>query len=182
MFSQIKKKKKTAKHFFSQFSSQRWSQRLVIGRSLVRFPCSACWSVLGQDTEPQTAPDVLVAFSSKHGQKVCDLKRLLVVQRIVGHNRQKNLLPCIFAKGHSRHISVTLLWHTSYRTWQHVSWNANECGGVSAGTHRWSHDGAVFKTQWRSSSHIQQGMILWLVAIVQKNVTYSHWKDIKWKK
>ena len=27
---------------------------------LIRFPWSACWSVLGQDTEPQTAPDVLV--------------------------------------------------------------------------------------------------------------------------
>ena len=36
------------------------SQRLVIWRSLVWFPWSACWSVLGQDTEPQTAPDVLV--------------------------------------------------------------------------------------------------------------------------
>ena len=34
--------------------------RLVIRGSLVRFPWSACRSVLGQDTEPQTAPDVLV--------------------------------------------------------------------------------------------------------------------------
>ena len=33
---------------------------LVIGRLLVCFPWSACWSVLGQDTEPQAAPDVLV--------------------------------------------------------------------------------------------------------------------------
>ena len=33
---------------------------LVTGRLLVRFPWSACWSVFGQDTEPQTAPDVLV--------------------------------------------------------------------------------------------------------------------------
>ena len=33
---------------------------IVIGRSLVQFPWSACWSVLGHDTEPQTAPDVLV--------------------------------------------------------------------------------------------------------------------------
>ena len=29
-------------------------------QSLVRFPCSACRSVLGQDTEPQAAPHVLV--------------------------------------------------------------------------------------------------------------------------
>ena len=35
------------------------TQRLVIGRSLVRFPWSPCQSVFGQDTEPQTAPDVL---------------------------------------------------------------------------------------------------------------------------
>ena len=35
------------------------SQCLVIGRLLVRFPLSACQSVLGQETEPQTAPDVL---------------------------------------------------------------------------------------------------------------------------
>ena len=34
------------------------SQCLVIGRSLVLFPWSACRSVLRQDTEPQTAPDV----------------------------------------------------------------------------------------------------------------------------
>ena len=41
------------------------SQRLVIGMLLVWFPCSASWSVLGQDTQPQTAPDVLV--STLHG-------------------------------------------------------------------------------------------------------------------
>ena len=38
--------------------AQGQSQRLVIWRSLVRFPWSACQSVLGHDTEAQTAPDV----------------------------------------------------------------------------------------------------------------------------
>ena len=40
--------------------AQGYSQHLIIGRSLVRFPWSACQSVLGQDAE-QTAPDVLVS-------------------------------------------------------------------------------------------------------------------------
>ena len=35
----------------------------VIGRLLVRFPCSASRSVLGQHAKPQTAPDVLVNTS-----------------------------------------------------------------------------------------------------------------------
>ena len=35
-------------------------QCLDIGKSLVQFPRSACRSALGQDTEPQTAPEVLV--------------------------------------------------------------------------------------------------------------------------
>ena len=44
----------------------RWqNQCLVVRRSLVWFPWSACPSVLGQDTEPETAPDVLVG--SSHG-------------------------------------------------------------------------------------------------------------------
>ena len=45
-------------------------QHLVIGRLLVRFPTIpwyACQSVLGQDTEAQTAPDVLVG--SLHGSR-----------------------------------------------------------------------------------------------------------------
>ena len=41
------------------------SKRLVIRWSLARFPWSACRKVLGQDTEPHTAPDVLVC--SLHG-------------------------------------------------------------------------------------------------------------------
>ena len=45
--------------------AQGSSQRLVIGRSLVQFPWSARRSVLGQGTEAQTAPDVLV--STLHG-------------------------------------------------------------------------------------------------------------------
>ena len=50
--------------------TQGWSQRLVIGRSLVQFPWSACQSVPGQDTEPQTTPDVLVGtlHGSHHHQ------------------------------------------------------------------------------------------------------------------
>ena len=53
-------------------SSQGESQRLVIGRLLVRFPWSACRSVLGQDTAPQTAPDAVVGtlHGSHHHQCV----------------------------------------------------------------------------------------------------------------
>ena len=44
-----------------------WSQCLVIGMLLVQFPWSACWSIKGQDTEPQTAPYVLVCtFHGSH--------------------------------------------------------------------------------------------------------------------
>ena len=39
---------------------KKMNQHLVIGWSLVRFPLSAYRSVFGQDTEPLTAPDVLV--------------------------------------------------------------------------------------------------------------------------
>ena len=46
--------------FMSTAVDQGQSQRLVNERSLVRFPWSTCRSVLGQDTEPQTAPEVLV--------------------------------------------------------------------------------------------------------------------------
>ena len=38
----------------------RWSQHLVTGKLQVQFPMSACQSGHGQDTEPQTVPDVLV--------------------------------------------------------------------------------------------------------------------------
>ena len=43
---------KTSEHYLCQHQ--------VIRRSLLWFIQSACQSVLGQDTEPQTAPDVLV--------------------------------------------------------------------------------------------------------------------------
>ena len=45
--------------------AQVMSKHLVIERSLVRFSWSAYQSVRGQDTEPQTALDVLVG--SLHG-------------------------------------------------------------------------------------------------------------------
>lgn len=45
---------------FTVAMAQGWSQRLVIGGSLVCFPWSAYQSVLRQDTEPWTVPDVLV--------------------------------------------------------------------------------------------------------------------------
>ena len=41
------------------------------GSSMVRFPCSACQRVLGQDTEPQTAPDVLVGTLHGSHQHQC---------------------------------------------------------------------------------------------------------------
>ena len=47
------------------------SQCLVIGRSLVRFSSSTCWSVFGQDTEPQTAPDVLVGTLHGSNRHLC---------------------------------------------------------------------------------------------------------------
>ena len=51
------------------------SQRIVIRRTLVRFPESSCQSVLGQDTEPRTAPDLLVGTlhgSHRHQCVKCD--------------------------------------------------------------------------------------------------------------
>ena len=58
--------------------AQGWSQCLVIGRLLVPFPWSAYWSVLGQDIEPQTAPDVCVAtmHCSHHHQCMNNCKLL----------------------------------------------------------------------------------------------------------
>ena len=50
-----------------------FSQCLLVGRPLLRFPWSACGSVLGQDTEPQTALDVLVGtlLASHCHQCIC---------------------------------------------------------------------------------------------------------------
>ena len=44
---------------------QEESQCLVMGRLLVWFPWSACWSVLGQDTETQTTPGVKITPASR---------------------------------------------------------------------------------------------------------------------
>ena len=67
--------------------AEGYSQHLVMGRSLVWFPCSACWSVLGQDTEPQTAPDVLVG--TLHGSHHQPRMYIWIILKLIG---QKCLL------------------------------------------------------------------------------------------
>ena len=73
--------------YLSRILTTKCSERLVIGRSLVQFSCSACRSVLGQETEPQTAPDALVG--TMHGSHCHQSMTIWLTESIFG---QKHLL------------------------------------------------------------------------------------------
>ena len=69
----------------------------VIRRLLVQGPWSACQSVIGQDTEPQTAPDVLVGKCiAATAISVCMYELLLLVAKYLKckcHNTEHVKLP-----------------------------------------------------------------------------------------
>ena len=56
--------------------AQGWSQHLLSEGHWFDSPLSVCWNVLGQDTEPRTAPDVLVG--TLHG---CHCHQWITVSR-----------------------------------------------------------------------------------------------------
>ena len=105
----------------SVFTLVTYKQQLVIGRLLVRIPSSACRSVLGQDIEPQTAPDVLVGtlHGSHHHQcmmYVCLTLLLEVAQdKKCLLNKINQSWVCVFPTTHSIWLHIIILKLMTHR-------------------------------------------------------------------
>ena len=104
----------TSQWVAAEDGGQLWlSKHLVIGRLLVRIPWSTCKSVLEQDAEPQTAPEMLVGTSCMAATTISVLnwnpESFLVSSGTAGINQTT----CREIPDHTQEV-VTTHWTTSF--------------------------------------------------------------------